>query len=470
MSWNPTTSVPRLSLLVAPPPLGPRSLIRIASGRWEGPLSMARTAGCGPKATATQRLAVGEGDDQYFRLGRRLEAATSAPARRPHPTRPAQLGPTAGSRRPAAAGGPPAPSTRPPSWPATWAVGWTMVFAECPSGTLRCPPPPPARKTRWRLQRPNTQWWPAARIPRALSCGGARGPAALNGHLDRVMDFFPRTSSFALFCATLYVNGPPPGQSSLSSAVIQEVRQDARAASVAHASTTAACLGQSLAVKACMELGGGGGQLDADTGCRQSCPNKGLWWGANKTRLCPSFELCASRFRRRGTCVCWPPESQVLPGRARCPRPLDMTIGTEVLWLWGTRTGGTPPPEQVTTELDVCTPLPPPALANGRPRRHQQSGIPAVGAHTSPSRGDGGGGGGKRALLAGYALQLPPRHERMNSEVAAAAPPAAASSRRVRPAAVVATRAQCAAGRQRVGVSATASPSRRPCPNRGPRD
>lgn len=331
-------------------------------------------------------------------------------------------------------------------------------------------PPPPARKTRWRLQRPNTQWWPAARIPRALSCGGARGPAALNGHLDRVMDFFPRTSSFALFCATLYVNGPPPGQSSLSSAVIQEVRQDARAASVAHASTTAACLGQSLAVKACMELGGGGGQLDADTGCRQSCPNKGLWWGANKTRLCPSFELCASRFRRRGTCVCWPPESQVLPGRARCPRPLDMTIGTEVLWLWGTRTGGTPPPEQVTTELDVCTPLPPPALANGRPRRHQQSGIPAVGAHTSPSRGDGGGGGGKRALLAGYALQLPPRHERMNSEVAAAAPPAAASSRRVRPAAVVATRAQCAAGRQRVGVSATASPSRRPCPNRGPRD
>lgn len=119
-------------------------------------------------------------------------------------------------------------------------------------------PPPPARKTRWRLQRPNTQWWPAARIPRALSCGGARGPAALNGHLDRVMDFFPRTSSFALFCATLYVNGPPPGQSSLSSAVIQEVRQDARAASVAHASTTAACLGQSLAVKACMELGGGG--------------------------------------------------------------------------------------------------------------------------------------------------------------------------------------------------------------------
>lgn len=148
MSWNPTISVPRLSLLVAPPPLGPRSLIRIASGRWEGPLSMARTAGCGPKATATQRLAVGEGDDQYFRLGRRLEAATSAPARRPHPTRPAQLGPTAGSRRPAAAGGPPAPSTRPPSWPATWAVGWTMVFAECPSGTLRCPPPPPPPERR----------------------------------------------------------------------------------------------------------------------------------------------------------------------------------------------------------------------------------------------------------------------------------------------------------------------------------
>lgn len=223
-------------------------------------------------------------------------------------------------------------------------------------------PAPPARKTRWRLQRPNTQWWPAARIPRALSCGGARGPAALNGHLDRVMDFFPRTSSFALFCATLYVNGPPPGQSSLSSAVIQEFGQDARAASVAHASTTAACLGQSLAVKACMELGGGGGQLDADTGCRQSCPNKGLWWGANKTRLCPSFELCASRFRRRGTCVCWPPESQVLPGRARCPRPLDMTIGTEVLWLWGTRTGGTPPPRTGHHRARRLHPPPPPSI------------------------------------------------------------------------------------------------------------